>query len=75
MESFDDCTVWGCDAETAGKIKGFNTEGTEVTAWRSRNQSELQRLKPLPKGLVTTGLKPGPPKKKRSYARCDEFEE
>ena len=36
--------------------------GREFIEWRCRNQTQLQRLKPLPKNPVTAGLKPGPPK-------------
>ena len=43
--------------------------GMVHTAWRSRNQTQLQRLKPTERNLASAGLKPGPPRRSENSAR------
>ena len=55
----------------------LQTKKPLTTARRSRNQTQLQRLKPLPDGRITAGLmvrlrspqEPGPPTKAKNSAR------
>jgi hypothetical protein len=55
-----------------------------TTARRSRNQTQLQRLKPIQRNLASAGLKPGPPRGaenstrsatnlKTSSTECNQF--
>jgi hypothetical protein len=46
-----------------GFLGGINT------ARHSRNQTQLQRLKPTEGNFDSTGLKPGPPRRFKNYAR------
>src|SRR5260370_26115076 len=53
-----------CQARTWSlRFSEFNT------ARRSRNQTQLQRLKPIERNFALAGLKPGPPKGPENSAR------